>query len=194
MGKPTPEERAFAKHLKQLLENESDPSAARAAMAHLRRGLGKPPGMAPEMDRYILPVLPPAANARVEEAYYTVASLFAYWHQGRDKVDERPPATIGASLRTLVNKEEDAQKRENLEKSIEKRLTALLNCHRDNLPEHLRHIVALLKTKEVPLDWAQLLRDINGWDQDSRIVQHSWAKGFWQKSAEVLSDQQKMPD
>ncbi len=178
---PAEDEYRFVGHLKALLENP-DRGQARAAMAHLRRGLGKPPGTVYEMDRYVLERLPEGAYPFDEERYYLVASLFAFWHQGKDRAESfvggwYSERNIGRSLRTLVDK--DPQNKESLEKSTEKRLQALLNSHREDLPDHLRRMVALLKAKDVPVNWAQLLHDLRYWEAETRSVQHAWSKGFW---------------
>jgi CRISPR system Cascade subunit CasB len=84
----------------------------------------------------------------------------------------------------LVDKEsQDSGDRTEAEKRIEKRLLALLNCHRDDLPDHLRQVISLLKSKDTPVNWAKLLHDIKGWDWESRDVQRSWAWGFWASRA-----------
>jgi len=155
----------------------SDLVGDRGAMATLRRGLGKPPGTVHQMDRYVLKFLSGEAEETYYQPYYLVASLFAFWHQGKDKVFPDPPPNLGVSLRSLVDKE--GGNRDEAEKRIEKRLVALLNCHRDDLSDHLRHIISLLKSKDVPINWAQLLHDIKGWDWESRSVQRSWARAFW---------------
>src|SRR5690242_10106207 len=50
------------------------------ALAALRRGLGKSPGTVAEMYPYVVQYLPQQASRRVEDAYFLIASLFA-WHQ-----------------------------------------------------------------------------------------------------------------
>ena len=55
---------------------------------------------------------------------------------------------LGASFARLAQATES--------ESIEKRFVALLNCRRDDLHAHLRHAVGLLKSKDIPVDWAQL--------------------------------------
>lgn len=168
MSSPSPKEASFADWLAGLVTD-------RGAMADLRRGLGKPPGTVHQMDRYVLPFL----SGEPEEPYYLVASLFAGWHQGEEKA-ESAEGNLGKSLRTLVGKHvADGASLEDAEKRLEKRLIALLNCHQDDLPDHLRQAVSLLKSKEVPINWAQLLHDIKGWSHESRYVQRAWAKGFW---------------
>jgi len=165
MSEPTDHERSFTDWLHTLTQKED-----RAALAALRRGLGKPPGDAPEMHRFILRWLPGNTNPWQEEPYYLVASLFAF-HQKAMR-----GGNLGASFSRLARAVESD--------STEKRFVALLNCHRDDLPNHLRHAVGLLKSKEVPIDWAQLLHDIKGWDWESRTVQRDWARGFWGRPAD----------
>jgi CRISPR system Cascade subunit CasB len=80
----------------------------------------------------------------------------------------------------LVNRESaETSNREDAEKRVEKRLVALLNCHRNDLPDHLRHTIGLLKSKEIPVNWTQLLWDVQNWQRESRDVQRNWARQFW---------------
>ena len=169
---PTRDER-FVAYLEELVRRED-----RAALAALRRGLGKPPGEAADAHRYILPWLAPGTPRAAEDAAYLVAALFA-WHQGSwaRGEGERGPTNLGASLARLARQVESD--------SIEKRFVALLNCHRDDLPAHLRHVVGLLKTAEVPVDWRELLQDLRYWDGVARRVQRRWARAFWDASAEA---------
>ena len=165
----------FIAHLENLVRDKD-----RGALAALRRGLGKPPGTAREMDRYVLPYLPHGASEKQENACYLVGALFAYWHQGKDNLTKENPANLGDSLRLLVNHEASENgNREDAEKRIEKRLVALLNCHQDDLPVHLRHTIDLLKAKDIPIDWTRLLWDVQKWQHESRKVQRDWARNFW---------------
>lgn len=170
MSPPRERERRFVNHLVQL----TDPGREdRAALAALRRGLGKPPGEAAEMHPYVVPFLPRDGGRWEEDAHYLVAALFA-WHQGvwADSGAEWD-RNFGASFARLAEAEWSESG------SIEKRFVALLNSHRDDLPEHLRHAIGLLRAHEVPVDWAQLLRDIQEWDRGSRSTQRGWACAFW---------------
>lgn len=189
MSKPNAEEHRFIQYLESLLINKD----GAGAMANLRRGLGKQPGTVRQMDRYVIPFLPADIKLGQDEPYYLVAALFAHWYQGRDKIVNFDD-NLGESLRRLVT--EEAQKpgttREDVEKRLEKRLVALLNCHRDDLPDHLRQIISLLKSKDIPINWAQLLHDIKGWNWENREVQRSWSWGFWAiKSSEEQTEEVK---
>lgn len=62
---------------------------------------------------------------------------------------------------------------------MEARFVALLNAHPDDLDDHLRHAVSLLKTHEQPLDWFRLLEDLLQWDHPDGHVQLRWARDFY---------------
>lgn len=157
---------AFVRALDRLVTSEN-----LGALAALRRGLGRGPGQAPEMYPYVMPYLPDGTTPMEEEAYFLVAALFA-WHQ-RDwtPADAGRDTSFGASFRQL----REATKSD----STEQRFVALLNAHRDDLPEHLRHAIGQLKSKEIPVNWTALLRDILHWEDDNRSVQRKWARSFW---------------
>jgi CRISPR system Cascade subunit CasB len=159
----------------------------RGALAALRRGLGKPPGLAPEMDRYVVPWLRGDRPWRSDESYYLLASLFAAWHQGRDAPKIEEGATPGRALRRL------ARRAQQQAPSIERRFTALLACHRDELFTHLRHVGSLLRAHDEPLDWAQLLTDLDRWDNPSRSVQRRWARDFWRADPNTSHESSASP-
>lgn len=138
----------------------------RGALAALRRGLGQPPGTVASMYRYVVPWLPREAYPWREAAYYMLAALFA-----------SHPADGGVGnmgdrfARTRDPRGDDA--------AIERRFTALLAAHPDDLAFYLRQAVSYLESKEIPVNWSQLLSDILGWDHPDRYVQQQWARSFW---------------
>ena len=172
----------FIAHLEKLVTEQD-----LGALANLRRGLGKLAGSAREMDRYVLCYVPTAANEAQENAYYLVATLFAYWYQGKDLVNQNPPQNIGSSLRALVNGATAGKdNRDEVEKRVEKRLVALLNSHQDDLATHLQHTISLLQSKDIPVNWSQLLHDVQNWHREDREIQRGWARGFWKNSHDSI--------
>ena len=141
----------------------------RAAQAMLRRGLGKQPGEAMEVYRYIGNFAANAKGKTHEEALHTVATLFGLYPSPTREGDGYN-SNFGASVSELNAKVNSD--------SIEKRFVALLNAHADDLPDHLRQMVGLLKANDVKINWLQLLNDLNWWDSDGRDVQRRWAKSF----------------
>ncbi len=150
----------FINRLQELAQKEE-----RGALAALRRGLGQPPGTAAEMYRYVEPFLPQIRSRGQEAAYYLVAALFAL-HPKSTGV-----GNFGAQM---------AQTRsEGSEDALERRFTALLSAHPDDLPDILRQSVSYLKSKEIPINWNQLFWDLQNWDDEDRRVQKKWASAFW---------------
>lgn len=149
----------------------------RAALAALRRGLGKEPGDAPEVFPVLLPLLPEGELSHWDERIaYLVASLFALYPEAPpwpETARQRWQRNLGASLRQLAIQTESA--------GPERRVVALLNSDIDDLPHHLRGVISLLKTATppVPVDWVRLTWDLRGWANAERAVQKAWANAFW---------------
>ncbi len=139
----------------------------RAALAMLRRGLGKQPGEAMEVYRYIGNFAANTKSKTHEDALHTVATLFGLYPSA-SREGNPYDSNLGASVSDIKTNSD----------SIEKRFVALLDAHSDDLPNHLRQMVGLLKANGVTINWLQLLKDINWWDSDGRDVQRRWAKSF----------------
>lgn len=164
------EDRKFINHLKKFVREKN-----RAALANLRRGLGKKPGTAMEMFPYIHRKIPPTKN---ESAYFLVAALFGLYPDA-----ETTEGNLGKSLLLLEDKTQEQRNNsseDNKISSVERRFVALLNAKEADLPSHLRQIIGLLKSKEIPIDWFRLLKDVKFWtDEENYNTQRRWAKGFW---------------
>lgn len=158
----------FINYLKVLADDED-----RAALAALRRSLGKSPGEASEAHRYVLRFNPEPWD---EWAYYLVAGLFAMHPESWRKAEgDKQLTNFGASFAWMKSKADS-------DSSIERRFVALLDCHEDDLAEHLRHAVRLFKSNKsevILVDWLQLLRDLRNWNDEKRYVQRNWARAFW---------------
>lgn len=137
----------------------------RAVLAHLRRGLGKEKAI--EMFPYISGWTANLSR-RDENAFFNIASMIGLYPVNSWKSEEKYN-NLGKSLAFLKDDSD----------SIEKRFVALLNSDEEDLPNHLRQIISLLKSKEAPVNWFLLLKDIKGWSNEKRNVQRNWAKGFW---------------
>lgn len=169
---PTSQERRFADFLIKLAKDKD-----RAALAALRRGLRSPDYVDAEMHRYVVPWLSAADKGWREDIFYLVAALFASHRipcpTDGDDSQRRTLTNLGASFAQLAPENSDARP------GVDRRFTALLNSHQDDLPDRLRHAVSLLKSAEVPVDWARLLYDLRRWDWRGRRVQREWARAFW---------------
>jgi CRISPR system Cascade subunit CasB len=168
-----PHDERFIGYLESVLKRDD-----RAILANLRRGLGRAPGTAMEMFPYVARFTS-ALHPKDEDSFFLVASLFGLYPTPGWRKDEAQQNNLGHSLSLLKAQSE----------STERRFVALLNSTREDLPEHLRQIISLLKSKEAPVNWVQLLRDIRNWDRSERWVQRNWAKGFWGNVKNQNSDE-----
>lgn len=149
----------FIQHLEQLRTRDD-----RGALAILRRGVGHPPGTISAMYPLVVPWVPEQKYA--EDAAFLIAALFALHPLAGGQ------GTLGAAFKRIGAESG----------SIEQRFVALLNCHRDDLPDYLRQAISLLRSKDVPVDWRRVLQDVLGWDHESRYVQRAWARDFWRSA------------
>lgn len=143
--------------IQRLLDNAGD----RAMLAALRRGLGQPPGAAPDMFPFVAPFA-----QRNESAAYLIAALFGLHPANTNQ------GNLGTHFRRLVleGSGEDA---------VERRFTHLLRSRREDLDDPLRQAVSLLKSKDVPVNWQQLMDDVLHWSDPNHRVQRRWASQFW---------------
>jgi CRISPR type I-E-associated protein CasB/Cse2 len=105
--------------------------------------------------------------------YYITAALFASHQLYIDK------GNMGAHFHELLDPTNaDANK------PVERRFTYLLAAHPEDLHFHLRQTITFLRSKEVAVNWEQLMWDILKWnDPDERPkIQENWASRFWQAS------------
>ena len=151
----------FIRYLQKLADGQ-----ARGALASLRRGLGQPPGTVADMYRYVEPFLGQERSGLKESAFYLVAALFALHPKSAEK------GNMGAQMRACdpEGKNSDA---------LERRFTALLAAHPDDLPDYLRQAVSFLKSKDVPINWNQLIWDLQKWNDEDHRIQKEWARSFW---------------
>ena len=162
----------FVEYLAGFVERED-----RGALATLRRGLRRPAGEVPALYLYLGPWIPDKEDRSPQEAdLFLVAELFALWHQGKSHPD-LTGNNIGEALRQLsIATGKQA--------ATEHRLLALLQCPREDLDTGLHGIISLLRSHNIPVDWSQLLTDLQFWDKDTRKVQQRYARAFWRSRPE----------
>ncbi len=74
---------------------------------------------------------------------------------------------------------------------------ALLAADAEDLGEHLRHAISLMRAHQAAIDWEQLLSDLGRWDDDDRRIQARWARSYWGSAAtdtEQSTEQGENPD
>jgi len=137
----------------------------RAMLAELRRGLGQQPGEVSGMFPYVIPFV----NAYNEADIYMIASLFSL-HPSATKY-----GNMGTHLKAYVTEVGD-------DAATTRRFVQLMRMRRDSLEPRLRQHISLLKSKDISVNWHQLISDLNWWEHDSRNVQKQWASAYWQSN------------
>lgn len=146
---------------------------ARAALAHLRHGLGKPPGEAPEALGYVLPFVTERAGDRLVDTLYLVATLFA----GHRLLSDAERRNMGHVFREMEKREQPDTPAD----AGERRFVALLRARGDSVARHLRHAVDLAASQRVPINYFRLTFDLLNWDDPARgdRVRRNWARAYW---------------
>lgn len=164
-------------------------SAARAALANLRRGLGKPPGALPQLWGLTLEGLPEALYSkdgqpsRAEWAVYTALTLFALHQQGKDLKSEcmnRQDSSLGKAVRRLAPAEDDLPR-------VKRRFDAAATADSPaEFAHHLKGLVQLLKAMDIPLDYPALAEDLYFFQYPGARdrVRLRWGQDFYRAAPE----------
>jgi CRISPR system Cascade subunit CasB len=162
---------------------------ALAALARLRRGVGKPVGAIPELWRYTLAGLPverdnPGEDPTFgEQAAYTAMTLFAVHQQSRTQEMHQPGQSLGAAARQLRTRAASAD-------AVRRRFEALGTAESfDEVVHHARGLITQLRGHAIPLDYGQFASDLFYLQTRGRDrVRLRWGRDFYR------IPQQKQPD
>lgn len=160
----------FLKRLQALAQ----PEQSRGPLAVLRRNAGK--SLADAHGVYgVFYRLFPARPPHDEELYFLVATLFALGPKVEFNGD------FGASMARLRAVHSPS--------AVDRRMAILLDTEMDGvmpgeLGFRLRQAVKMLASRDIGVDWAQLLDDVLRWSDPRRLVQKRWASSYFTVSEE----------
>lgn len=145
-------------------------SENRGGLAELRRGAGKGPNYPPQTLKHVYPFLGKDISSIYERALLITATLFGLYPETRD-----PNCNMGDVFFKIMQQSGSD--------SVEKRFIALLDADPDEIENHLRHAVSLARSKEIPIGWSRLLKDLtfrlSRYENQRNRVNREWARGFW---------------
>jgi CRISPR system Cascade subunit CasB len=154
----------------------------RAALARLRRGVGKEVGSIPEIWQYMYEALPDALakDDRAENAIHTALTLFGMHAQGADN-----PKTVHDEAAGSLGKATNKLKamKPNYESGILHRFSALVTAKTyAEISTHARGIIQLLRQGDIALDYTKFAKDLyilqRGQNVADQILQ-DWGKDLY---------------
>jgi CRISPR system Cascade subunit CasB len=168
-------------------------SQQRAALAKLRRGVGKELGEIPAVWDITLAELPESliswdgAATPAEQAIHVSLTLFALHQQGKSETVSRSNISFGTAVRRLV-----APDKSN-EQAIKRRFDAAATAREfSEFSHHARGLIQLMKASNTFLDYPKFAKDLY-WLQDPEQrtkVMLRWGQDFWTPESAV-QDQEK---
>lgn len=167
-------------------KNEPNEHILRADLAKLRRGIGKRPGELPELWELLFCGMPEQLMSSTGEpspAEWAVSgalTLYALHQQGFHPQDvnmHEPGQKLGIAIAQLAGGQDDDRF-----KAVQRRFNAFATAR--EMPEcmhHLRGLVQLLRSQEIPLDYVRLAEDLyNFQDRDKAAnVRLAWGQDFY---------------
>ena len=142
--------------------------------AVLRRSLAFDPGAFVPAYPYVEPFVKDEDNSWRREMHYLVAGLWAaHWREGRTGGQ----MTIGKACEALYLAKDKSP-------SIERRFITLLDSDRDQLPNRLRQMIALLT--DYPINFDVLLTGLLYWNDDRKRTQNIWAQDFYRNMKDEM--------
>ena len=137
-----------------------DERQIRTDLANLRRGIGKKPGELPELWGLLFCNFPEELmswNGEPTWAEWAVSgalTLYALHQQGMQQSAHVKGRSLGRAIRALASDDDRL-------KAVQRRFNAFATAK--NMPEcmqHLRGLVQLLHSKDIPLDYVELAGDL----------------------------------
>jgi CRISPR system Cascade subunit CasB len=174
---------ALDKQLKKLQKRYlNDDPAARADLARLRRGLGKPPGDVPEIWSLTTRWLPESLfgdddqPSRAEHAAHIAMTLYARHQQSLPIPAHDGRMPFARAVARLARRDRDR------ESAVTKRFMAVATADSfDELITHVRGLVSQLRADRRGMDYARFADDVVGLLTPGRqtAVRLAWGRQFY---------------
>jgi CRISPR system Cascade subunit CasB len=159
--------------------------AAVAALAQLRRGVGKPVGAIAELWQLTLDGVPlpprygdqPTSN---ERAAHTALTLYALHQQSRSEPMHRPGQSLGAAARILAQRSSSTE-------ATRRRFEALGTATTfEEASHHARGLISQFRTYGIPLDYGQFADQLVGLLHPASAdrVRLSWGRDFYRPATD----------
>ena len=178
-------------------QRQTNEHLVRADLANLRRGVGKKPGDMPELWGLLFRDLPEELMSktgeptRAEWAVSGALTCYALHQQGASRNAHAEGQRLGLAIRRLAGNDEEAMK------AVQRRFNAFATAR--DMPEcmhHLRGLVQLLCSKDIPLDYVELAGDLYEFQtpDGAARVRLRWGQDFYRVSFRDDNDENRKDD
>ena len=178
-------------------QRQTNEHLVRADLANLRRGVGKKPGDMPELWGLLFCDLPEELMSKTGEptwAEWAVSgalTCYALHQQGAGRNAYAEGQRLGLAIRRLAGNDEEAMK------AVQRRFNAFATAR--DMPEcmhHLRGLVQLLRSKDIPLDYVELAGDLYEFQtpDGAARVRLRWGQDFYRVSFRDDNDENRKDD
>lgn len=183
------EVRQFVERKIGFLQEGKDGGENRAALANLRRGVGRDPGELPQLFGIILMDMPEkfmsekGVATKEEWSCYIALTLYALHQQGNEMANQpmhtEEKINLGAAMWELASSYEDS----NAEQRMLQRMRMLsTSADMKELSYHLRGVIQLLKSKGIQVNYGILAADLYELQclDGKKRVHLRWGQSFFQ--------------
>ncbi|MDR7301411.1 type I-E CRISPR-associated protein Cse2/CasB [Haloactinomyces albus] len=169
-------------------EYSREAPSAKATLARLRRGLGKPAGSVPEVWESTIGAVPESLSwdrdepSRAEQAAHAAFTLFALHQQSLSVAAHAPGTSFGRAvgfLRFDSTRSEEA---------VTRRFMAVSTAESaDEVLVHMRGLVTQLRSAQRGFDYARLADDLTGLLTPGRAtrVRLAWGRDFYRTTTDT---------
>ncbi|MFI6289530.1 type I-E CRISPR-associated protein Cse2/CasB [Streptomyces sp. NPDC051018] len=143
-------------------------------LAAMRAGLGREAGAVPELWRFYTSPIDGRVTPELE-AEHAALSLYGLHQQSQSRPMHRPGISMGAALRTLHHSQRFS------EEAVDRRVAATVHTTSVSaLVYRLRGLITQLRAVEQPVDYDQLLLDIQRWKSPGsrQQVRRGWGLAY----------------
>nr|PZN18838.1 MAG: type I-E CRISPR-associated protein Cse2/CasB [Mycolicibacterium hassiacum] len=159
---------------------------ARAALAKLRRAVGKPAGSVPEVWAYTLAVVPTTLSwerdepSHAEEAAHAALTLYAVHQQSMSVPAHLSGVSFGSAVAKLAHGERVS------EDAVARRFMAVATAiSMDEVLVHVRGLITQLRAKQLGFDYARFADDLQRLlnPRYAASVRLAWGRDFYRTGA-----------
>jgi CRISPR system Cascade subunit CasB len=145
------------------------------AKADFKRALSGEPEHVLRVYPFVLPYVGKLSDFESEQQrqekqiWIPVACLSVYYPQPIQKTEK--PRNFGHSCRSLATATNS--------EGADRRFRALLDLVLSDIQSPLAALVRQMKSKDIAINYAQLLADLRQWEHPKQYIQDRWARAFW---------------